>query len=532
MQKGCVFVENMTIILRFRDLVTETGETIAEHDKIIKDKRSVWWAWWNKGNEQIPLQEFSVLRTLAENCGVPIYLLDSGQKKLYKTMCSGLHLSPTGLVASPEPELTPEYYRTRKYPAWFRFTKIENCDKEELRNFSYMQVDSLFCDANTNYNMFSDKRIYDIDELIQQNRTVWFVRDYRETDRDHEIKLLNAHITEPADFSTHYFETGGNALLWLSDLHFDRDSLLPVSKQSNPNKQTLKEHIQQSYVDTAGLSGLLISGDITNCGRAEGYTMADDFIDDLNRILKRPLTSESILFCPGNHDFEEISSELGTGTPSLLTEHEDSSKSYREFYHKVHSKYPNKYFACGRKFLMASGRTVEIAVLNSMMLQQYKDFEGHGYLSQDQLDYVANQMCWKEGEPTSAIRIAVMHHHYLPTCLVEQMNAQKASSVVYDAERLMQWLRKYHVQILLHGHKHRRFASVVGFPTENEQLSCNFKDCTQTYVIGMGGTGAKNCENTYGIIRFLANSVEIDFYQIFCNNIQGDHLIQSIHIDI
>lgn len=157
--------------------------------------------------------------------------------------------------------------------------------------------------------------------------------------------------------------------------------------------------------------------------------MADEFIDSLNRVLQRPLSSESIIFCPGNHDFTRIDDILGEKTPDLLAEHIDSAKDYREFYHKVHSKYPNEYFACGRKFLMASGRTVEIVALNSIMLQQYKDFEGHGYLSQGQLDFVAKQMRWNEEESTSAIRIAVMHHHYLPTCLVEQIDASKTSSV-------------------------------------------------------------------------------------------------------
>lgn len=150
---------------------------------------------------------------------------------------------------------------------------------------------------------------------------MWFVRNYTEQDPDHEIKLLNAHITEPSDFSTRYFEAGGNSLLWVSDLHFDQDVLIPVNKQKNPNKQTLTEYIQQSYADTARLSGLLISGDITNCGKPDGFSMADEFIDSLNRILKRPLSSESIIFCPGNHDFKRIEGELGRGNPVLLTEH-------------------------------------------------------------------------------------------------------------------------------------------------------------------------------------------------------------------
>lgn len=34
-----------TIVLRFRDLVTEENETISKHKKIIEEKGYVWWAW-------------------------------------------------------------------------------------------------------------------------------------------------------------------------------------------------------------------------------------------------------------------------------------------------------------------------------------------------------------------------------------------------------------------------------------------------------------------------------------------------------
>ena len=44
--------------------------------------------------------------------------------------------------------------------------------------------------------------------------------------------------------------------------------------------------------------------------------------------------------------------------------------------------------------------------------QQYKDFEGHGFLSDKQLEYVANKMGWEENVQTNSVRIVIMHHHY------------------------------------------------------------------------------------------------------------------------
>lgn len=475
-----------------------------------------------------------MLRTYieSEKGGYVIYLLDSDQRKIYKATCNKIKFDRNKDIPSPDESQTPDYYKNQKYAAWFYFSDIDECDLQEIRQFSYVEVDSLFVDSNTNYHMFSEKRIYNIDELIQQNRTVWFVRKFEEKDLDHEIVLLNANITEPADFSKRFFETGSNSILWLSDLHLDDTSPFFVKKGKNPNTITLTEHIKQSYENFSDIGGLVITGDITNCGKAEGFDAAQNLIKDLSGSLSHSLTSESILFCPGNHDFSRKEEELGDNPPELISNQSKSTEDYAKFYHQVHSKFPNEYFACGRKFLMSSGRTVEIASLNSLMLQQYKDFEGHGFLSQKQLDFVAKEMGWDERNDTNTIRIAIMHHHYLPTCFVEKIDTKKASSVVYDAERLMEWLDKYNVRILLHGHKHRNFAATVGLPSQTKDFNCDFSGNRQTFVIGMGGTGAVNCNNMYAIIQFLSTSIKINFYRIFSDNIQKDCLDHIITIPI
>lgn len=51
-----------TVILRFRDLVTAENETIAKHVAVIEKYGYVWWAWWKKGNEKTPVEEFALLR--------------------------------------------------------------------------------------------------------------------------------------------------------------------------------------------------------------------------------------------------------------------------------------------------------------------------------------------------------------------------------------------------------------------------------------------------------------------------------------
>lgn len=520
-----------TVILRFRDLVTENDATIAIHKDVINKKGYVWWGWWNKGNEKAPFDEFCVLKGEIENQPKYFYLMDSGQEKLYKAKCAEIKCSENDKIQSPELEYTPNYYNTQKYFAWFKFDAVEECNIDEVRDYTYVKVDSLFVGNCSNYEKFYGKRIYNIKELIQQNRTIWFVRNYDENDdSDYEIKLLNANVVEPHDFSDKYFETGSDTLLWLSDLHFGTDDVFKV-KVENETDVTLTAHIRNAYNDLDKLGGLIITGDITSLGKSEGFAKAKEFIVDLNRNLVKSLVSENIIFCPGNHDFLRKNVMLGSGVPEKVSENPDSIKAYKEFYSSIHNLNPNEYMACGRRLLMSTGRTVEIVALNSLLLQQYKDFEGHGFLSEKQLDYVAKSMGWKENVETNSVRIAIMHHHYMPTCLVEQVDVKKPSSVVYDAERLVQWLARYDIKLLLHGHKHQSFVSKVGH-FNNSVNKINEDELKNIYVVGMGGTGAHNCENKISTLTFHKNEIELKFFRIYADNTETDKCVQIVHIPI
>ena len=523
-----------TVILRFRDLVTENDATITMHRDIIhdKNKKYVWWGWWNKGNEKVPFDEFSLLKGEIRSQTKTFYLLDSGQGKLYKAECADIEYRGANKIPSPELEYTPNYYNNQNYYAWFKFNKIEECDIEEVRNYSYVEKDSLFVENRSNYKKFNGKRVYSIEELIQQNRTIWFVRDYdKNNDADFEIQLLNANVVEPHNFSENYFETGSDTLLWLSDLHFGSNNVFKV-KMENETDVTLTAHIKKAYNDMEKLGGLIITGDITSFGEAEGFAKAKEFIVDLNRNLERKLGSENIIFCPGNHDLLRKEEELDDhGIPEKVSENPDSIQAYQEFYSSIHNLNPNEYMACGRRLLMSTGRTVEIVALNSLLLQQYLNFEGHGFLSESQLEYVAKSMGWKENVQTNSVRIAIMHHHYMPACLVEQVDIKKSSSVVYDAERLMQWLTKYNVKLLLHGHKHQSFVSKVG---RYNNSACELKEdeIKYIYIVGMGATGAEKCENKFSTLKFCNDEIQLEFFKMYPDNTETDKRIQTVHIPI
>ena len=121
-----------TIILRFRDLVTDRGQTVAWHQAIIENPAcgDVWWGWWRKRDETVPDNVFRELAKRAKTCGFEAYLMDSGQELLYRVVCTDIKWDANLVeITSPDVIKTPEYYNQRKYLAWFQLSEIELVSK-------------------------------------------------------------------------------------------------------------------------------------------------------------------------------------------------------------------------------------------------------------------------------------------------------------------------------------------------------------------------------------------------------------------
>lgn len=522
-----------TIILRFRDLVTENGKTNETHKNIIDNNNNsyVWWAWWKKGREKTPIGEIAKLNEIAKNQKINIFLVDSGNDKLYNALCSEIKFSSTE-EESPEKDKTPEYYRDNSYHVWFKFEKIEDCERDELKKYSYVDIESLFEDNEDDYSLFNDKVVFDTKELIQQNRTLWFIREFREGDKENEIKLLNSNYIEPSNFSVKFNELTGNSLLWLSDLHLSNDVL-----NVTPGEKSLTNHIKttcSNFNDDlfSDIAALIISGDITNCCSEDGFSQAETMITNLNRELGGALDNQRIIISPGNHDFKRIDTsppkdnEDEYKEPDYYWDHPDSSEFFSKFYKDIFRIKPNKFMANGRKYLTQSGKTVEIVALNTMILQQYKGFEGHGYVSQEQLDFVEKEMNWQR--KSAAIRIVVMHHHYCPACLHEQMSYDKAGSVVYDADRLIRWSVKNNVKLILHGHKHNEYFSKVSIPVTRGDIDESV--LRDIYVVSLGGTGAKDTEHKFATITFDDDKLIARIFKFYPDLISDNVLDKTITI--
>lgn len=163
-----------TLILRFRDLVTPPGGTLERHRVIIATRAYVWWGWWNKFGERVPVDTFTRLRQQPFD----LFLFDSGSNHVFGARCDAITWDQETHAAthSPEPDATPEYYTDQQYLAWFRLSAIEGDVRpdEILHEYAYEEVAEFFESGRSTYTAFYGKRIESPRELNEQNRTIWF----------------------------------------------------------------------------------------------------------------------------------------------------------------------------------------------------------------------------------------------------------------------------------------------------------------------------------------------------------------------
>ena len=159
------------IVLRFRDLVTEAGDTIAEHQSIIRTYHGTWWGWMGRKREPTPRLFLGKNADIIErNTHVPAFVFDSDLLKLYLCKLAEIAVAPSDTkIGSPEPERTPEYYNRGRYPAWFLFTDIKEI------SFPVMYYDS-FPTAPGQLEGLINMQVPDASQLRDTPVTLWAIR--------------------------------------------------------------------------------------------------------------------------------------------------------------------------------------------------------------------------------------------------------------------------------------------------------------------------------------------------------------------
>jgi len=511
-----------SMILRFRDLSTPAGTTtIEQHKRIITEKGYVWWGWWHKQGETVPENAFrEVLAKIPESGPYRIFLFDSGKYTVQRASLLDIHWdTKLTRISTPERDATPDYYGDSHYLAWFKLKDIEDIllPPTELLNWSYVQVDEFFETKKSVFDAFYNKRVTSFTELRSQDRTVWFIRPKRNEDGMHEIHVYDRSKTAPSNFSQEVVQLHTPSLLWVSDPHFSGDNHDFQEQPAGLSQMNLSEAIRRdlALIGATTVGGLLISGDLTWRGTREEFERAARFIHDITSWAK--LTPSQVLVCPGNHDLAFSKEPWKKGTPATQTGGA-SVAEYTRFYEELYEVKPTSYLACGRRFWMPDGAIVDIASLNSSVLQQVEGaFQGQGFVGAPQLTETADAMRWSgDRSRAKAYRLCMLHHHVVPILHREHPEIGTPASVVFDAGALMRWLMENEVDLVLHGHMH-----LPAFVKERRAPDYpNQENWHEITIAALGSSGVKashrppNHSNSYGLMEFTREGIKLTVRRI------------------
>ncbi|HUP81252.1 MAG TPA: metallophosphoesterase, partial [Pirellula sp.] len=385
----------------------------------------------------------------------------------------------------------------------------------ELQNWSYVRVDEFFQTKKSVFDEFYDKQLASFTELRNQDRTIWFVRPKLVTDKVHEIHVHDRTRIVPNNFSEQIVQLHTANLLWVSDPHFSEDHH-DFPRRPTQSKTNLSEVIRRDLeqIGKKDIGGLLISGDLTWRGARGEYEWAAEFINDVKSWAR--LTASHVLLCPGNHDLAFSSEPWSKGTPAITTG-EPAIAEFSRFYEQLFEVKPTPELASGRRFWVPDGAMVDIASLNSSVLQQIPGaFQGQGFVGGPQLIETAKSMMWSTDHTRAkAFRICMIHHHVVPILHREHPEIGTAASVVYDAGALMRWFVENEVNLVLHGHMH--LPSLV-----KEKRALDYPHQSKWHEIAVAALGSSgvigshrpNQPNSYGLIEFERTGVRITIRKI------------------
>ncbi|MBN8909653.1 MAG: hypothetical protein J0H99_24340, partial [Rhodospirillales bacterium] len=221
-----------------------------------------------------------------------------------------------------------------------------------------------------------------------------------------------------------------------------------------------------------------------------------------------------------NHDIQWSTDDTYAPGAKVTAAPAKAKENYEAFYERLFQHPPSKHLAMGRRWLLPSGLTLEIAALNSSSLQTGKSFlAGMGRIDEASLEEVRIGLGWpaaSEPQSSAALRLLAIHHHLAVTEDIEPDSGfSQGYGIAVDAVRIQRMAAKHRVQLALHGHKHRAFlwrSSVYDLP---EHASTNYK-LGEISLIGGGSAGSKETEgasNYFNLLDFSPAGLDVLMYR-------------------
>lgn len=452
-----------TAILRFGDAERSTLE---QHRSVIQTSGATWWGWWKKKTEAFAEP---ILNHLSKDCERgPLYvgLVNRKDEQYAGAVCEEIRFNCDG-IASPEANLTPEYYRAQPFPAWFKFSKIDVLSKTQFR--------TQFCDVPS-----SDPTLYQL------------------TFKDDGEREL-----EPREeWSMAPIVTSGETVLHLSDLHFGPEYGFPLEYAHGQDVDRLRlPELLTNRIFDLGLkvAVVVVSGDLITKGDANQYPKVASFLDELLKALE--LEREHCVIVPGNHD-------LWTGNIDHPTRDYGHEAGYKQF---VGDFFTEKFreLERPRRYRLNDHDDLVFIELNSARIRS-DALKEYGYISKHRyeklLDWVTSTL---KGDPSPSgrtILFAVLHHHLLPVWAVSIPDKDRPVSLCLDAGELIDQFQRFGVRFVLHGHQHFPFIGAVCRAPTGTDIKWE-REKEAVFVLGCGSSGVSGARLPHGDERGVYGNI-------------------------
>jgi hypothetical protein len=420
----------LEVLLRFslRDPGYSRRLTIEEHVHIITARGRCWWGWFRSAQDADHSGE--VEQRLGNG---DIGLWERSENLFYVASCDAVFTDNGRLVRSPEPALTPSYYRREPYPAWFRLRSIRKATVEEFE--------------------------YRFGVLPDSPETLYWSPE---------------EVQDPVIAGA-----SGNAILHLSDLRFGRHHRWRSESAPRRGHMTADQAIAQTLlINDVGLASV---GAVVICGNfvseeptAEAYRDALAFIDGLCQQLPN-VEPEHVVVVPGADDFARPGDRERTG--QVL---------FRQFHQSLYGG-AERNLSRMRRYEFGSFR-LNVLPVNSVKYlgidQRDEGLFGSGYdpqLTLMRLDYLQNH------ESMDVINAIAVHHHLISTPV--RLSAEGATQEpvrdrvmpgIRDARDVLDKLSSSRVALFLHGHLHEADCYTLS------------RDGWQTAICSAGTAGASD----------------------------------------
>jgi 3',5'-cyclic AMP phosphodiesterase CpdA len=507
-----------TLVLRFRDLVVPTpGYTISQHRRIIEQSGYAWWGWWKKQTEKVPEALWSQLRRRTDgDRRISVYLLDSGQKCLYRAELAEVEFNP-GREGIPAPEAgskTPSYYASLAEPApfatWFKLTQIEDASESELSEFAYEIAPHDEAIAVPESQIVG-RKVGGIVELLQFGNVTYWVLRHAEAGAQ---RLGSLFTRSPKAIDGEHILTAARPwILHITDLHFGKNHAFPSAK--NGTDPSLAQAIQLAIPHDRRPGIVLVSGDLTWSGARDEFELATECLNELRSVLG--INPQNFVIVPGNHDLGWVNATESTGKAVYELANSTARAEYERFFSNWYSVSADNDLSIGRRFFVTGGPTLDVLGLNSSSMQQTENvFAGLGRIPDAAYKRSADALSWSEGLRPAQVRVVLVHHHVLPVSSVESAaDSSRGFGLALDAGAQLNRAREYGVNLIVHGHQHQPFvASYSGIPLQGAEVA----EGHAVLVLGGGSAGVQDHHlgafrhRAFNLLRLHDKGVDVELF--------------------